>query len=112
MMTAAPKTAALETDVERSVRHDLGIGNEITKVAQKISSLRHRKQNIEDYLAQQDLEGRDPVEQGLMEVFHEFRRCGKRIGQILTDYLNAVDGLGDPNQGSMSGFDVPSKSVY
>lgn len=109
MMSAAPRAALLQSDVERGVRHDLGIGNEVTKVAQKISSLRRRKQNIEDYLAQQDLEGRDPVEQGLMEVFHEFRRSGKRIGQVLRGYLDAVDELGDPNQGSMFGFDLPSK---
>lgn len=110
MMTAAPKAAALQADVERGIRHDLGIGGEVTKVAQKISSLRRRKQNIEHYLAQQDLEGRDPVEQGLMEVFHEFRRSGKRIGQVLSGYLDAVDELGDPNQGSMFGFSLPSKA--
>lgn len=111
MLRAAPKVAQFQESVARGDRFDLGIGPEIADAAAALDGIARSKSTVEDWKAQGDMFGRDPVVSRLVDIFAENRRSGKRIGDVLKEYAEVADGAGSPKQESMFGAgQAPTKS--
>lgn len=106
----APKIIWMRSGIEAGDFHDLDISQEIAAAAGKLSYLRENRTTINDYLNQMTLEPRDPVEDALLEVFGNYGRSSANIAEVLGEYVDAVQALGNPKQESMFGeAPVPTK---
>lgn len=103
MLAAAPRVAQLQEAIARGDRHPLGIEVEAARAAETIDALRESGTPVENWLSQDNMFGRDPVVDKLVQVFSEHKRSGSRIGDLLKTYTEMVDQIGDPKQESLFG---------
>jgi hypothetical protein len=105
MLAAAPQFARLQEAIAAGDRHPLGIERETAQASEILNSLKDQGLTVPQWLSQENLFGRDPVVDKLVETFAENRRSAKRIGDVLRVYTDLVDRLGSPKQEGLFGAD-------
>lgn len=112
MLRAAPAYAGLGEAIAKGTRHDLNIAPEIARAAGKLSQLRAQGTTIEDYLNQEELFAPElsPLQRELLRVLGTYSRSAARMGEILTNYTDTVEALGNPGQASLVGGTIPTRS--
>lgn len=110
LLAAAPRVIEVKTGIENGDLHDLGIGEELARATHVVSELRDSKTSVEDWLKQENLLGRDPVVDHLVESISEFSRSAKRIGEFVKQYTKAVEAAGSPKQEGLFGpSEIPNR---
>jgi hypothetical protein len=107
---AAPKIIWMRSGIEAGDFHDLDISPEIAAAAARLSYLRENRIPLSDYLNQMTLEPRDPIEDALLTMFNGYGRSSANVAEVLGEYVDAVQALGNPKQESMFGEStIPTK---
>jgi hypothetical protein len=105
----------LRDAIDRGIRHPLDVSNDIARAVGKLSELRDSGTPVEKYLAQGQLGDRElsPESERLLQVFDQNKRSSKAIGEILDNYIRAVDAAGNPGQADMFGDTItPAKADF
>ncbi len=110
LLAAAPRVIEVKAGIENGDLHDLGIGDELARATHVVSELRQSKTSVEDWLKQDNLLGRDPVVDSLVDSISEFSRSAKRIGEFVKQYTKAVEAAGSPKQEGLFGAaEIPNR---
>ena len=107
MLAAAPKFAQLQDAVSRGDRFDLGIAQDASRAAEVLATIKDQGITPQQWLSQENLFGRSPAVDKLVETFAENRRSPKRIGDVLKAYTDLVNRLGSPKQTGLFGAEEP-----
>ncbi|MDP9113428.1 MAG: KTSC domain-containing protein, partial [Acidobacteriota bacterium] len=107
MLRAAPEFAKLQEATANGDRFPLSIAEDAAKAAEIMDGLREQNMTPQQWLAQQNVFGRDPIVDKLVEIFSENRRSPRRIGDVLKEYTKGVDALGSPKQSGLFGAIEP-----
>ena len=105
LLAAAPRQARLMDAISSGDRHDISISKQISDAAKTLSELRNAGTSVEEYLAQGNLFGKNPVETELVRLFNEWRQAPRKIIDTLDAYAKIVDDLGNPKQGGEAEHD-------
>ena len=109
MLRAAANVARMQDGIEKGDLHDLSIAEELGDAAHVMDELRTNKKNVQDWLDQEKIGGRDPIIEKLVRIFMTESRRQRLIGDFIGNYAKSVEGLGSPKQDSMFAMDVPTK---
>ena len=109
MLRAAANVARMQDGIEKGDLHNLSIAEELGDAAQMMDELRTNKKNVQDWLEQEKIGGRDPIIEKLVKIFMDESRRQRLIGDFISNYAKSVEGLGSPKQDSMFAMDVPTK---
>lgn len=107
LLSAAPKQALMMDAIQRGDRHDLSISKEISSAARLLSDLRNAGTNMEEYLLQGNLFGKNPIETELVKLFNDWKGSPIKIIDTLDGYAKMVDDVGNPKQGGLFGVQKP-----
>lgn len=111
LLTAAPKQAMLMDAIAKGDRHDLSIAKEISNAAKTISDLRNAGTNMEEYLLQGNLFGKNLIETELVKTFNDWKQAPRKIIDTLNSYAKMVDDVGNPKQGGLFGAQKPPSKL-
>lgn len=113
MMRAAGSVARLKDLIAAGARHDMDFTGELAGAVRLFAKLKRDKMSVDDYLAQQAMidDGPSPLARELLHGLADNAHSGKRIGEFISRMADAVDRLGDPNQGGLSGDAVETPSA-
>lgn len=111
LLRAAPQLAQLDALVKQGGRHENSISKDLAQAAQKLSDLKANGQTVHDYLNQGQLL-EDSLSDGakaFLNVFDSNKRSAKAISDHIQSEIDRIEGMGDPRQGSLFGFDSPEE---
>lgn len=113
MMRAAGSVARLKDLIAAGARHDMDFTGELAGAVRLFAKLKRDKMTVDDYLAQHAMfdDGPSPLTRELLHGLADNARSGKRIGEFISRMADAVDRLGDPNQGGLFGDAVETPSA-
>lgn len=111
LLVAAPRQTVLMDAIQRGDRHDLSIAKEISNAARTISDLRNAGTNVEEYLLQGNLFGKNPIETELVKMFNDMSRTPRKIIDTLDAYAKMVDDVGNPKQKGLFGAQKPPSKI-
>lgn len=105
MIQAAPNWARLRAEADAGqVFPDLVINRALVRAANTLELIRQTPGvDVPTFLGQEELFGGSlggltSLERRILATFHEFSRSGKRLGEILQTYPEAVRAAGNPSQ--------------
>lgn len=98
LVIAAPKFADMQAGIDRGDLYDLNPAQAIGRAVARLTHLREQKQTIQDFLNQEDLYGKDPVEGKILDIFDRHRRSSKSIASVFKNYVDLVEAVGSPKQ--------------
>lgn len=103
MTRAAPAMARLKELIAAGTRYPMDVSADLAQAVRKFSQLRQDGMTVEQYLGQQSLfeSGITPEVNNLLIGLQENAKAPKRVAEMIGRYVDAVDRLGDPRQGSM-----------
>jgi predicted RNA methylase len=117
LLTVSPLIARLQAGIREGSRVDLDIAPQLARAAQDISEAianRPKKQGtkaaLADLLAQRGFED-DPLVRDITAWMVENRSSRERMEQVLTNYVEAVNRIGDPRNGDMFGGEQPTRET-
>lgn len=108
---AAPDTARVQADITKGDLHNLQIGSDIAKAAEKLADLKRQRMPVTDYLAQGLLED-DGMTQSSRLLLGAFSRASgsNEVAEIVRGFNRQVRAVGSPKQGNLFGeTEVPAK---
>lgn len=105
LTSIAPKVAQTQQGINiGKLSNDVSISKDVIQAVEKYNQLNAQGFKISDYLAQEDFVGDlSPEAREILTIFDENRRSGKRIAQVLGDYLDQAQMQGNLSQASMFG---------
>ena len=111
LLRAAPQLAQLDALVKQGGRHENSISKDLAQAAQKLSDLKANGQTVPDYLQQGQLieDGLSDGAKAFLNVFDSNKRSAKAISDNIQSEIDRIEGIGDPRQGSLFGFDSPEE---
>ena len=113
LLRAAPQLAQLDALVKQGGRHENSISKDLAQAAQKLSDLKANGQTVPDYLQQGQLieDGLSDGAKAFLNVFDQNKRSAKAISDNIQSEIDRIEGMGDPRQGSLFGFDSPEEQA-
>lgn len=113
LLRAAPQLAQLDALVKQGGRHENSISKDLAQAAQKLSDLKANGQTVPDYLQQGQLieDGLSDGAKAFLNVFDSNKRSAKAISDNIQSEIDRIEGMGDPRQGSLFGFDSPEEQA-
>ncbi len=108
LVIAAPKFANMQSAIEKGDLYDLNPSQAIGRAVARLTALRDQKMSIEDFLKQEDIFGKDPVEGVILDIFDKNKRSAKRIASVFKHYVDAVEAIGSPKQQGFFAQDPPT----
>lgn len=111
MVTVAPRFVELKQMVTGGGRYALDLSPDLAEAARHLSLVRESGITVDEFLRQGQLFGENisRVQKKLLWALNENARSSTKLSQILTNYLDAVDAIGDPRQQSFFNQNVPTK---
>ena len=105
LTSIAPKVAQTQQGIDSGkLSSNVNISKDVIQAVEKYNQLNAQGFKISDYLAQEDFVGDlSPEAREILTIFDENRRSGKRIAQVLGDYLDQAQMQGNLSQASMFG---------
>lgn len=102
--------ACLKLSIEAGARHSFDITGPIARAMRKLSTLRDAGRFVNDYLREGVLIGDDlsQLERRILEVFEQYKNSSRLLEDILQCFVDSVNSLGHPRQGSMLDVALPS----
>lgn len=112
IVRTAPHFASMKEGIAKGQLHDLDISKEMGEAALTLSKLKESKTSVADHLAQRALfgEGMSPMAKDMLEVFDQYSRKPKQLGEVLRTYAEMVDAAGSPAQSGMFATHTPTKA--
>jgi hypothetical protein len=113
LLSLAPRVATVKAEIAKGNLHDLDIAKDITQALNKISQLKDRGMPVSDYINQSALFGDDitPLAKDVILMFDAYKKSGKKMAQVLNNYLDGLEALGNPKQTSIFGVKgIPTKA--
>lgn len=113
LLRAAPQLAQLDALVKQGGRHENSISRDLAQAAQKLSDLKANGQTVPDYLQQGQLieDGLSDGARAFLNVFNSNKRSAKAISDNIQSEIDRIEGMGDPRQGSLFGFESPEEQA-
>jgi hypothetical protein len=98
----APKTAVIKAEIRKGNLHDLDISLDLAEAARILQGLREEGKPVEWYLKQGQLFGeQDQLTLDILRLYDHYKRSQTRLTAVLNEYLNLIERLGSPKQGSL-----------
>jgi len=115
LVVTAPRFVKLQERIDAGARYPLNIASDLATAANTLSSLRAKGINVNNYLnnPQGALFGAPkatPFEKDVLDTLEKYARSGKKLGSLITRYLDAVETTGDPRQHELFGPKGPTPS--
>lgn len=111
LLVAAPQFMSMKEGIKKGELFDLDISKEMGDAALTLSKLKEQKTSVADHLAQQAMFGEmSPMAKDMLEVFDQYGRKPKQLGQVLTTYAEMVEGAGSPQQQGMFASQQPTRA--
>lgn len=110
MMKSAAQIAKQRDAIAAGDLHPVDIAPDLVAAVRKFSQLKAQRESVEQYLGQGDLLGgnRDPHLANWLVALDENSRAPKRIADLISRQVDAVDAMGRPGQGDLMGGDKPA----
>lgn len=110
LTNVAPKVAVTDSEIKKGNRFDRSISKEIAEAATLMQSLKQSGEKLEDRLNQFSMFGDvDPVVAEIAKMFDKYKRSAKNMTRALSEYLDRINGYGNPNQISFTDTEAPEK---
>lgn len=111
MVSVAPRFVELKQMITSGGRYALDLSPDLAEAARQLSLVRESGVTVDEFLRQGQLFGENlsRVQKKLLWTLNENARSAVKLGQVLTNYLDAVDAIGDPRQQSFFSENVPTK---
>lgn len=111
MVAAAPRFVELKQMITGGGRYALDLSPDLAEAARQLSLVRESGVTVDEFLRQGQLFGENlsRVQKKLLWTLNENARSATKLSQVLTNYLDAVDAIGDPRQQSFFSENVPTK---
>ena len=110
LTNVAPKVAVTDSEIKKGNRFNRSISKEIAEAANLMQSLKQTGEKLEDRLNQFSMFGDvDPVVAEIAKMFDKYKRSAKNMTRALSEYLDRVNGYGNPNQISFTDTEAPEK---
>jgi hypothetical protein len=105
LVRAAPDVARLRDAIAAGRREPLDIAPDLAVAVEELARLRAEGIPLEARLAQGSLvdDGYTPEVVSLLQALDSRARSAKQVAEFIRGYVDAVESLGDPNQGDMLG---------
>jgi len=112
LMRSAGTIAEAKARIEAGDLYDIDIANDIEAAVTKLSELRRKGQNYDDFIAQGDMLGvtLTPEQMRLLEFLDKNIRSSRAMTNLFNEYYAALERAGNPKQADIFGADVPSKA--
>lgn len=114
LVRVAPAVAKARESMAQGALHDVDITTDILAAVEELSRLRAEGQSVDEYLSQAGMfeGGLSEESRDLLAFLAENMRSPSRIASFIENYLAALTGAGNPNQGSLLGdASAPSKQA-
>src|SRR6185503_15856954 len=111
MVTVAPRFVELKQMITGGGRYALDLSPDLAEAAKQLALVRESGITVDEFLRQGQLFGENlsRVQKKLLWTLNENARSATKLSQVLTNYLDAVDAIGDPRQQSFFSQNVPTK---
>jgi len=112
MMQAAPQVAKSREGIAQGALYPIDVTQDLLDAVEELSRLREAGISVHDALAQTSLveDHLRPETRDLLQFLDENIRRPRKIADFIRAYVEALDAVGNPNQGSMFGGEVPGRA--
>ena len=113
LMQVAPQVAKAREAIGVGALHDADIAPDLLAAVDEQSALRKKGTTVESSLAQQGVFGDklSPESKALLMMLDENKRSPRKTAEFIKAYYDALEGAGNPNQGSLLADVTPPSKV-